>query len=405
MAIHRLTAATVRNAGPGMWPDGGGLYLQSKSGAGHKLRKSWIYRYVIGKRARHMGLGPVDVVSLAQAREQAALCRRMLFDRIDPLEHRSAGRMKAVLDAAKAMTFDMARDAYIKAHASGWRNPKHRQQWTNSLQTYCTPIFGKVSVQDVDVALIMKALEPIWLSKNETATRVRGRVETVLDWAKVRGLRSGDNPAQWRGHLDHLLAAPEKVHKVTHHPSLPHAEIGSFIARLRDRTGVAAAALEFAVLTAARTNEVLGAKWDEIDGEVWTVPASRMKAGREHRVPLSKPAIAIIEKMRALRESEYVFPGSTRATLSNMALLMTLRRMGRTDLTAHGFRSTFRTWAAERTNFPHEVVEAALAHSVGDKVVAAYQRGDFFDKRQRLMEAWAACCDTQVVTSKVVSIR
>ena len=391
-AIQRLSTAKVRTAKAGMWCDGGGLYLQCTAGADGRLRKSWLFRYATKGRERQMGLGSLDTVSLAEARERAANCRRLHLAGVDPIEHRDAARMQAALDAAKAMTFDECRDAYLKAHAAGWRNAKHRQQWESTLKTYCSPVFGKVSVQAVDVALVMKAVEPIWTTKPETASRLRGRIESILDWARVRDMRTGDNPARWRGHLDQLLPAPSKVRKVQHHAALPYPEIGAFMVELRGRDGVAALALEFAILTATRTNEVLGARWDEIDGQVWTIPASRMKAGREHRVPLSDKAMTIIKRMKAVRANDYIFPGDRREMLSNMALLMTLRRMGRGDLTTHGFRATFRTWAAERSQFPREVVESALAHVIGNKVEAAYQRGDLFDKRRRLMDAWAEYC-------------
>lgn len=406
-AVQRLSAVKVRNAKAGMWCDGGGLYLQCTPGTDGSLRKSWLFRFATKGRERQMGLGTLDTVSLAEAREKAAECRRLRAAGIDPIEHRNAAQMQAALDAAKAMTFDECRDAYIKAHAAGWRSAKHRQQWENTLKTYCTPVFGKVSVRDIDVGLVMKALEPIWSTKPETASRLRGRIEATLDWAKVRGLRSGENPARWRGHLDHLLPATEKVHKVEHHAALPYAEVAAFMVELRARDGVAAQALEFAILTAARTKEVLGARWDEIDieNQLWTIPASRMKAGREHRVPLSNAAMAVVERMRSLRENEYLFPGDRRAALSSMALLMTLRRMKRQELTAHGFRSTFRTWAAERTNYPREVVETALAHVVGDKVEAAYQRGDLFEKRQRLMDAWAGFCNSVPTATSIVPLR
>ena len=276
-----------------------------------------------------------------------------------------------------------------------------------TLKTYASPVFGKVAVQAVDVALVMKALEPIWANKPETASRLRGRIEAILDWAKVRGLRSGENPARWRGHLDHLLPARGKVRRVKHHAALPYIQIATFLDELRRCDGVAARALEFAILTATRTNEVLGARWDEIDlaARVWIIPEPRMKAGREHRVPLSDAAMSVLKFMQSVRQNEYIFPGDRRATLSNMALLMTLRRMNRGDLTTHGFRSTFRTWAAERTAFPREVVEAALAHVVGNKVEAAYQRGDMFDKRRRLMEAWAHFCAKASTTAEIVPIR
>jgi len=286
-------------------------------------------------------------------------------------------------------------------------NAKHRQQWKSTLNTYCSPVFGKVSVQAIDVALVTKVLEPIWATKPETASRLRGRIEAILDWAKVRSLRTGENPARWRGHLDHLLPAPNKVRKVKHHAALPYEQVGALMIQLRECDGIAARALEFAILTAARTNEVIGTRWDEIDfaAKVWTVPESRMKAYREHRVPLSDAALAILQAMRSLRQNEYVFAGDRRSVLSNMALLMTLRRMGRGDVTAHGFRSTFRTWAAERTGFPREVVEAALAHAIGNKVEAAYQRGDMFEKRRRLMHAWGQFCVDVLSAGKIVPLR
>jgi integrase len=338
-----------------------------------------------------MGLGSLENVSLAEARRKRDECVRLREQGIDPIEHRLADKAKAKIATAKAMTFDQCRDAYIASHRAGWRNTKHAAQWTSTLATYVTPVFGKLPVQSVDVALVMKALEPIWNTKPETASRVRGRIERVLDWAQMRGYRDGENPARWRGHLDHLLPARAKVRKVEHHAALPYIEAATFMAELRDRDGIAARALEFAILTAARTGEVIGMSWDEVDfsGKVWTVPSNRMKGGREHRVPLSAPAVTVLKCMSDIRQNNHVFPGDRRATLSNMALLMTLRRMGRGELTAHGFRSTFRDWAAERTSFSREVAEAALAHVLGDKTEAAYLRADFFDKRRRLMDAWA----------------
>jgi integrase len=346
-------------------------------------------------------------VSLAEAREKAAECRKLRQAGIDPIEHRKARQAQAALEAAKSMTFDECRDAYIKAHAAGWRNPKHHQQWENTLKTYCSPVFGKVAVQAVDVTLVMKVLELIWATKPETASRLRGRVEAILDWAKVRGLRSGENPARWRGHLDHLLPARDKVRKVKHHAALPYVQITEYLEELRQREGIAARALEFAILTAARTGEVIGARWDEIDlaAKIWIIPETRMKAGREHRVPLSDAAMSVLKFMQSVRQNEYVFPGDRRASLSNMALLMMLRRKKCGDLTTHGFRSTFRTWAAERTAFAREVVEAALAHVVGNKVEAAYQRGDMFEKRRRLMDAWAEFCKKASATAKIVPMR
>jgi integrase len=305
------------------------------------------------------------------------------------------------------MTFDGCAAAYIDAHKTGWQNAKHRDQWRNTLTSYASPMFGSLPVQAVDVGLVMKALESIWQTKPETASRLRGRIEAVLDWAKVRGYREGENPARWRGHLDKLLPAPSKVRKVEHHPALPYDELADFVAALRSQEGVAARALGFLILTAARTGEVIGSRWDEVDLEekIWVVPAARMKAGREHRVPLSEAAAAVLEQMKQIRESDFVFPGGKKGKpLSNMAMLAVLKRMDRGELTAHGFRSSFRDWAAERTNYPHEVAEMALAHTVGDKVEAAYRRGDLFQKRRQIMEAWARFCETARFQAEVVPV-
>ena len=401
--IHRLSAIKIASIKTrGMYGDGGGLYLQ----VGGTGSRSWIFRFKKNGRTRDMGLGSLTTVSLAKARELAAECRRVRLSRNDPIEARKTELVKAQLAAARSMTFDQCRDAFIDAHKSAWRNGKHRAQWTSSLSTYVTPVFGSLPIQSVDVALVTKVIEPIWSTKPETASRVRGRIERVLDWAKVRGFREGENPARWRGHLDALLPARGRVRKVRHHAALPYDQIGTFMAALRGRDGVAARALEFTILTAARTNEVLSARWDEIDlaGKVWTVPADRMKGGRDHRVPLSRPALALLRETSALRQSDFLFHGDRPLKpLSNMGMLLALRRMGRGDLTAHGFRSTFRDWAAERTNFPREVAEAALAHVVGDKVEAAYRRGDLFEKRRHLMEIWATHC-TVVETGAVGAV-
>lgn len=401
--IGRLSALAVsRTKKPGMYADGGGLWLQVTEGAPDEhgrrpINRSWIFRYMLHSRARAMGLGPLHTVSLADARERATHARRQRLDGIDPIEARKAAMTAARLDAAKSITFADCATRYIEAHKAGWRNEKHADQWTSTLDTYAAPIIGKLPVQSVDVGLVLKVLEPIWRTKPETASRVRGRIEAVLDWASARGYRAGENPARWRGHLEQLLPARAKVRKVQHHPALPYAELGSFMAALRAEEGVAARALDFTILTAARTSEVLNARWEEfdLDAKVWTVPGERMKAGRSHRVPLSSAAIATLEAMREIRERDHpcVFPGGKRGKpLSNMAMLKVLERMKRNDLTAHGFRSTFRDWAAERTNYPREVAEGALAHVVADKVEAAYRRGDLFDKRRRLMDEWAKFC-------------
>ena len=411
--IGKLTALAVDRAKRrGYYGDGGGLFLQvSASGA-----KSWVFRFKEFGRLREMGLGPTHTVSLAEARQKALECRKLRLDGCDPIEIRKAGRAQARLDAAKAMTFKECAESYIASHKAGWRNPKHAAQWPATLETYVYPIFGALPVQSVDVGLVMKAIEPIWATKPETASRVRGRIESVLDWATVRKFRKGENPARWKGHLDHLLPAPTKAKRAArkengrteHHPSLPYAELPAFVVELRAQEGFTARALEFAILTAARTGEVIGAKWGEINfaERVWTVPAERMKSDREHRVPLSEAALAILAQMRVIRSSEFVFPGLRAGKpLSDMSLLMLLRRMGRGDLTVHGFRSTFRTWAAERTAYPREIAEMALGHVVGDAVERAYQRGDLLQTRRQLAEAWARFCRAPTIEGEVVPLR
>ena len=410
----RLTALKVARAkSPGMYADGGGLYLQvTVNGKDGTPAKSWIYRYMLHGRARAMGLGSLLAIGLQDARMRAAECRKQRHDGIDPIEARRLEREQAILDAGKALTFTVATSKFIAGHKAGWRNAKHAAQWENTLATYAEPVLGSLSVQAIDTTLVLKVIEPIWTTKPETAARLRGRIESVLDWATVRGHRKGENPARWRGHLDKLLPARSKVRKVEHHAALPYAELPDFIAALRGQEGIAARALEFTILTAARTGEAIGANWNEINlmEEAWTVPAGRMKVGKEHRVPLSGRALAILWEMKPDGEAgeEFVFPGGKRGKpLSNMAMTMALRRIDRGDLTVHGFRSSFRDWAAERTNFPSEVAEMALAHAVGDKVQAAYRRGDLFERRRRIMAEWAKFCGTPKVAPqrKVVSFR
>jgi integrase len=414
----RLTARTVETIKkPGLHADGAGLYLHvSPSGA-----KSWIFRWKHDGRLRDMGLGPINTISLAEARDKALGCRKLKLDGRDPIEERRSQRQAARLETAKAMTFKNCAEAYIAAHKAGWKNDKHAAQWPATLATYVYPIMGGLPVQAVDVGLVMKVLEqnvaregdpaaPLWTVKPETAGRVRGRIESILDWATARGFRSGENPARWRGYLENLLPKKSKVRRVEHHAALPYPEIAAFIVELRGQEGIAARALEFAILTAARTGEVLGATWAEIDleGRLWTVPAERMKAGREHRVPLSETALAILRAMAEVRSGKHVFPGARDSRpLSQMAMLMLLRRMGRDGLTVHGFRSAFSDWCAEQTAFPSEVREMALAHTVGDKVEAAYRRGDLFEKRRQLAAAWGRYCDTPMAADgdKVVPIR
>ena len=388
-----LTARMVQTEKkPGLYGDGGGLYLQvAETGA-----KTWVYRFQIRGRRHDMGLGSAALFSLAEAREKAFAARRKVAEGIDPIEARRNERAAAALDAAKSMTFRACAEAYIAAHKAGWRSPKSLAAWEGTLRDYVYPNFGALPVQAVDVVLVTKAIEPIWSTKPETAGRVRGRIEAIIDWATVRGHRHGENPARWRGHLEKLLPARSRVAAVEHHAAIPYTDLPAFLIELRRQEGVAALALEFAILTAARTGEALGAVWPEIDLEscLWTIPGGRMKGRREHRVPLSDPALAIMRTLAAVRTGEYVFPGArSDRPLSNMSMLMLLRRMRRDEFTVHGFRSAFADWCAEQTTFPSEVREMALAHAVGDKVEAAYRRGDLFEKRRELAAAWSAFCN------------
>jgi integrase len=347
--------------------------------------RSWIFRYGAQGR-RHHGLGPLHTVTLAEAREKARDCRKLLLDGLDPIAEKRARKAAAKAEAAKSISFADAAETYISSHHAAWKNEKNRTQWRNTLRDYAFPVIGKLPVAEVDTALVLRILQPIWTTKSETAARVRMRIERILSWATVQGFRSGDNPAKWDRHLDNLLPPQAKVAPVRHHPALPYADVPAFIRELHELDGFAAEAFEFMILVAARTGEIIGAKWDEFDlrAKVWTVPAGRMKAGREHRVPLAKRAVEIL---RALpRDDARPFP------LSNMAFLQLLKRVGRTDITPHGFRSSFRDWAAETHKAAREVVETALAHSVGDKTEAAYRRGDLLAKRRKLMDDWAAFC-------------
>lgn len=394
-----LSAKTVEKLSSmeGMHAVGGcrGLYLQCKNGGA-----SWILRIMIDRKRRDFGLGSYLDFPLAEARDKCMELRKQVRSGIDPLEKKRQAKQERQVAQAKTMTFAQCVAAYLEAHSDGWKNAKHRQQWENTLTTYAGPLIGGMDVALVDTGMVLKVLEPIWKSKTETATRLRGRMEQVLDWATVRGYRHGLNPARWKGHLDTLLAAPSKIQKVEHHAALPFHEIATFMEALAKMEGIGARALEFAILTAARSGEVRGATWTEIDLEAatWIIPAERMKMDREHRVPLPKSAVALLQAVPRIDGADLVFPG-TKGQLSDMTLTAVLRRMNRGDLTAHGFRSTFRDWAAETTNYPREVAEMALAHAVGDKVEAAYRRGDLFSKRRRMMDDWAKYCRTASQTS------
>lgn len=404
----KLAAVALKSLGDGWHADGGNLYLFVRGSS-----RGWVFRFVApdGKR-RNMGLGSLHAVSLAEARKQATLLREQTKHpgtRTDPLAKRREERLAEKLSSRKHMTFKACAEAYIDAHRAEWKNPKHAQQWENTLATYAYPICGDLPVASVDDALVVKVLRPIWESKTETATRLRGRIESVLDWATFNKFREGENPARWKGHLDNSLAKPNKIAKVVHHPALPYREIGTFMDELRKREGIGARALEFLILTACRSGEVRGATWDEIDMQdhMWIIPADRMKAQREHRIPLSDRALELLRNLPRLQGSNLVFP-STKSSkaMSDMTLTVVLRRMGRTDITVHGFRSTFRDWAAEATDYPRDLAEMALAHTIDNKVEAAYRRGDMLEKRFRMMNDWARYCGAaNRADRKVISMR
>lgn len=387
-----LSAQKVKTAGPGRHGDGRGLFLYVKpSGA-----RSWVLRYQVQGRRRDLGLGSFPDVSLAMARERASEARRLIAEGEDPITKKQQAKPKTFKDAALEL---------IESKKPGWKNAKHAAQWTSTLEAYAFPKIGQVQVAKIETADVIAALTPIWSAKPETANRVRQRIEAVLDYASALGIRTGDNPARWRGHLDHLLPKPKKLRAVKHHPALPHAEITDFMAQLETRVGVAARALGFTILTAARSGETRGATWAEIDREekVWTIPASRMKAGKEHRVPLSDAALALLGDARG--DDKLIFESEAKPgkPISDMSMTAVLRRMERKDITVHGFRSTFRDWAGETTGFPREVIEAALAHGIKDKAEAAYARSDLFDKRRDLMAAWSTKASKSADYDKVVA--
>jgi integrase len=412
---QRLSALQVAKlTKPGLYGDGGGLTLQiTTTGA-----KSWLLRYMVAGKPFGMGLGPTHTVSLAEARQKALDARKLLIDGINPLAAKKQNQIAAALADAKMMSFDQCAEAYILAHKAGWKNAKHGDQWTNTLNTYASPVFGHLPVAEIDTGLVVKCLAPIWESKTETASRVRGRIESVLGWATTSGYRTGENPARWKGHLENLLATISKSSRTKNHPSLPWQRIGAFMAALRAREGVSARAVEFAILTACRSGEVRGAQWAEFDtaGKLWTIPAERMKAKREHQVPLSDAALVLLESMPKDSDDDVVFAGTKGQPLSDMSLTAVIRRMNGDDkpvwadangegITVHGFRSSFRMWAAETTNYPREVAEHALAHQLPDAVERAYQRGSQFAKRAALMAEWAVFCATVPTDAVVKPIR
>ena len=395
-----------------------GLVLQvSKTGT-----KSWLLRVLVGGKRREMGLGGFPDVTLARARDKAREVREKIDRGIDPLAERRAARDALAAAVASALTFQQAAEKYIAANEAGWKSAKHAAQWSSSLEMYAYPKIGKLPVSAIETAHVVGVLESIWKSRTETASRLRGRMENILDWARVRGYRKGENPARWRGHLDKMLPARGKVQRVTHHSALDYRDAGAFVAALREVEGMGARALEFAILTAARSGEVRGAAWSEIDTDagLWTIPAERMKAGREHVVPLSDQALKLLDMLPRMVGCGLIFPSSKCDVLSDMTLTSVIRRMneacektggaGWKDragkvVTAHGFRSTFRDWAGETTASPRDVIEHALAHQLADRAEAAYQRGTLLDKRRRLMADWSRHCSTLQSTAEVTPIR
>jgi integrase len=404
---NALTPLAVKNAKSGRHADGGGLHLLVKeSGA-----RSWVYRFMLNGKSRDVGLGAAgpDGISLSAARDAASALRLKVRSGIDPLQERQrkVAEALAAAQAAKVagIAFRAVAEAYIASNEESWRNPKHRQQWRNTLATYVYPVMGDLPVAAIDTAHVLSILEPIWKAKAETASRVRGRIEVLLDSAKARGYRQGENPARWRGHLAQILPARTRLSR-GHHKAMHYEEIPGFVRALHKREAVAALALEFTILTAARSGEVIGARWSEVDlpKGIWTVPAARMKAAKEHRVPLSPRVVEILERLKPLG-TEWLFPSSKGGKLSGMAMGMLLRRMN-VDATVHGFRSGFRDWAAECTSYAHEVAEMALAHTIENKVERAYRRGDLFEKRRRLMDDWATYCGSDgTAGSEVTPIR
>ena len=414
--IARLPA-TYKSLKPGLHSDGGNLYIQVSDGAEGRRRRSWIFRYQLkGRKRRDMGLGSLDNITLAEARETAREYRKLVKQGIDPIGHRDTLIARNLATSVAVMTFDEAAAAYIRQHGAGWKNLDHARQWPASLRDYVSPIIGRMSVADIQTSHIMKVLDPIWREKTETANRVRGRIEAVLGWATVSGYRKGDNPARWRDHLDNLLAPRGKLQAVKHQPALPYTSMADFMAKLRGLRGMAALALEFTILSCVRSGDVINAKHSDVDRatRVWTIPAFS-KTGAEHKVPLSSSALAVFDKARKIADgisgkiaaSEFIFPNDVSGRpLSRNALLAVIDRLGfKGAATAHGFRASFRTWAQEQTNFPWELSEMALGHTVGTKVERAYARGDAFKKRVAIMQAWADYCSRPQQPGKVIPLQ
>lgn len=388
-----LTALQVKNAKPGdRLTDGGGLRLDVDQNG----NRAWVFRFTspVTSKERYAGLGSAADVPLAQARDAAQEARSLVRNGIDPIEHRNAQRKAAKVEASRSITFKAYAEQFISGREAGWKNPKHRQQWRNTLRDYAYPVIGHMPIADVDTASVLSVLRPIWQDTPESASRLRGRIESILSAAKAEGLRAGENPAAWRGHLDQVLVSRKKVRAIVHHPALPYASLPAFMASLRADTSGASLALQFIILTAARYSEAAFADWREINGRSWTVPGARMKSKRPHTVPLSDAAMAVLEIAREqYGDTGMIFPGMRDGRpISDVALAKAIKRHGTEPATTHGFRSTFRDWAGDKTTFPREVAEAALAHVIGDETEEAYRRGDALEKRRELMAAWAVYC-------------
>ena len=402
--LHKLTQADLRRTTPGLYADGGNLYLQVTVN-GDSVARSWIFRFAIDGKRREMGLGAVHTYGLKDARAKAAELRKLVYEGRDPIAERDAQRAALAAASAKRRTFDECVASYSRAHSPKW-SAKHAYQWGSAMTRFASPVLGKLPVDIIDVSFVVRVLEPIWHERPEVASRLRGAIESVLAWATVRQFRSGDNPARWTNHLEELLPSRREILPVEHFAALAYRDVPGLIAKLRERSGIVGRALEFLILTASRSGEVLGARWDEIGlaERVWTVPAERMKSRREHRVPLCDRALAILNEMKLYRRNGFVFPSERRENLGESPMRELLKRLGY-KATIHGMRSTFRDWAGEQTNFAREVCEAALAHAIGNKVEQTYRRGDALEKRRRLMEAWGGFLARPAAVGDVIPMR
>jgi integrase len=403
-ALHRLSNLKVERAKqPGMYADGGGLYLRVAEGGS----KQWIYRYTTNGHNRDMGLGPVRLLTLTEARERARAAGKLRLDGIDPIAYKHAQRGAAIVAAAGVKTFKECAEGFIRDNEKKWTHPKHRRDWERTLVRLVFPTLGNLPVASIDTPLVLKVIKPLWERVPETASRVRGRIEAVLGWATVHHYRTGDNPARWRQHLEHALPSRSEISKIEHHAAMPYTQVASFVDALRKDTSTAARCLEFITLTAARLGEATGATWNEINlgARTWTIPAERMKAGKEHKVPLSDPAIAVLKTMREIRQSDYVFPGfKPGQPIGADALRELIKKLAGADVTIHGMRSVFRDWTADCTSFPNELAEMALSHTIPSAVEKAYRRGSMFERRRRLMDMWGAFCGRLSGVGKVVAI-